>query len=130
MSRVRGKDTAPEIALRKALWAHGIRGWRNHPKDVAGRPDIVFRRWRVAVFVDGAFWHGHSSKFSPGRLSPEWEKKILGNIARDRSVDQVLETEGWTVVRIWDFEVERNPGLQATVVAKALTCRGMPLATR
>src|SRR4051812_36931263 len=59
MARVRTEDTAPELAFRRALWAAGVRGWRCHPKRVTGRPDFAWLGRRVAVFVDGAFWHGH-----------------------------------------------------------------------
>src|SRR5436190_9794598 len=67
MSRIRSKDTKPELTLRKALFEAGIRGWRCHPRTVPGKPDIAFTRWRVAIFVDGCFWHGHPDYFTPGK---------------------------------------------------------------
>lgn len=108
MSRVRTQNTAPEVALRKALWALGVRGWRLHPTDVAGRPDLVFRRWRVAVFVDGAFWHGHP-RYYHGQSGAFWDEKIARNRTRDARVNAELSRTGWRVVRLWDFEVARDP---------------------
>src|SRR3954470_5771021 len=72
MSKVKTRDTAPELTLRKALWAGGVRGWRCHRRDLPGRPDLAFGRLRCAVFVDGAFWHGHPSKFRPGKSGDFW----------------------------------------------------------
>jgi DNA mismatch endonuclease (patch repair protein) len=126
MSRVRGRNTLPEIALRKALFALGLRGWRLHSGRLPGRPDLAFGRWKLAVFVDGAFWHGHSSKFSPGRLSPEWEKKIRANMERDRRADEQLASMGWRVVRLWDFEVRKDAVGQAERVRAALGEHGYP----
>ncbi len=107
MSRVRTRDTAPELALRRALWAADIRGWRVDVRDVPGRPDLVFRRRRVAVFVDGAFWHGHPEYYW-GQSGPFWDAKITRNRERDARVNDELAAAGWCVVRIWDFEVERD----------------------
>lgn len=106
MKRVRTRDTAPELLLRKALWAAGLRGWRLHPRKVPGRPDLAWIGKRVAVFVDGAFWHGHPDYYW-GQSGPFWDRKIERNRARDRRVDEELSDAGWIVVRIWDFEVER-----------------------
>jgi len=107
MSRVRSRDTKPELALRKALWRAGVRGWRCHPRKVPGRPDLAFTGLRIAVFVDGAFWHGHPDYYH-GQSGPFWDRKIEGNRRRDRDVDRTLEDGGWTVIRLWDFEVERD----------------------
>lgn len=108
MSAVRSRNTGPELALRRALWAAGIRGWRCHSRKLPGTPDIAWRRVRVAVFVDGAFWHGHPSRHRPGRSGEYWDAKIEANIARDRCVDAQLAERGWTVIRVWDFEIQRN----------------------
>jgi DNA mismatch endonuclease (patch repair protein) len=109
MSRVKGRDTTPEIRLRRTLHAKGVRGWRCHRRTVPGTPDLAFGRAKVAVFVDGAFWHGHPSKYWPGRSSEYWDKKIARNQARDRRVNEELEAYGWRVLRLWDFEVEKDP---------------------
>ena len=108
MSRIRSRDTGPEVLLRKALWQHGVRGYRTHVRKVPGRPDLCWQGRRVAVFVDGAFWHGHPSAYTPGKSGRYWDEKIARNIARDRSADAQLEAMGWTVLRFWDFEVRRN----------------------
>lgn len=107
MARIGTRDTSPELVLRRALFAAGLRGWRCHPSDLLGKPDVVFRRWRVAVFVDGAFWHGHPDHYW-GQSGPFWDQKIERNRERDRRVNAELAEVGWTVVRLWDFEVERD----------------------
>src|SRR5262245_26095673 len=108
MKRVRTRDTAPELVLRKALWGAGARGWRLHPKNVPGRPDLAWIGKRIAVFVDGAFWHGHPDYYW-GQSGEFWDKKIERNRERDRRVANELADAGWLVVRIWDFEIERDP---------------------
>ena len=107
MARVGTRDTSPELALRRALYAAGVRGWRCHPRNVPGKPDLVFRRWRVAVFVDGAFWHGHPDYYW-GQSGRFWDQKIERNRKRDRRVNAELSEAGWRVIRLWDFEVERD----------------------
>ena len=108
MAAVKGKHTAPEVVLRRALFAAGARGWRCHWRGAPGVPDIAWPARRVAVFVDGAFWHGHPSRHKPGRSGAYWDEKIEANVARDRRVDAELRERGWTVVRIWDFEVRKH----------------------
>lgn len=117
MASVRVRDTAPELRLRRALWAAGVRGWRLHPKSVPGKPDVAFVGRRVAVFVDGGFWHGHPDCYH-GQSGPFWDAKIAANRERDARVNARLAELGWEVVRLWDFEVERDPaGCAARVVA-------------
>ena len=108
MSRVRNRDTAPERALREALFRAGLRGYRLHRRDVPGSPDIAWIGRRVAVFVDGAFWHGHPSAFKAGQSGRFWDEKIARNMERDRTVDRRLDECGWAVIRIWDFEIEQS----------------------
>jgi DNA mismatch endonuclease (patch repair protein) len=107
MSRVRARDTQPELLLRRALWAAGIRGWRLHAAKLPGRPDITFVRQRLAIFVDGAFWHGHPDYYR-GQSGPFWDAKIEQNRERDRRVNAELELLGWRTLRFWDFEVEKE----------------------
>jgi DNA mismatch endonuclease (patch repair protein) len=102
------------------MWAGGLRGWRCHWRGPGGRIDIAFTRWRVAVFVDGSFWHGHPSKWQPGRWSGYWNEKISRNIERDRRQEQALTSAGWTVVRVWDFEIEQDVSAVASRVAQAV----------
>ncbi len=120
MSRVKGRDTTPEIRLRRTLFANGVRGWRCHRKGLLGSPDLAFGPAKLAVFVDGAFWHGHPSKYWPGRSSEYWDKKIARNQERDRRVDEGLGALGWQVLRFWDFEVEKDPQACAERVIEAL----------
>jgi DNA mismatch endonuclease (patch repair protein) len=119
MARVRVKDTAPELALRRALWSAGVRGWRCHPRNVAGRPDFAWIGRRIAVFVDGAFWHGHPEHYW-GQSGQFWDEKIARNRARDKRVNRELAEAGWTVLRLWDFEVEHELAACVEKVVAAL----------
>jgi len=123
MARVKGRDTGPEITLRRALHAAGVRGWRCHRKTLPGSPDLAFGRARLVVFVDGGFWHGHPKKWWPGRSGPYWDTKIERNIARDRRVEGELEAMGWRVLRLWDFDVEKDPRAAANLVIDSLSER-------
>lgn len=109
MAAIRGADTRPERLLRSALWRLGARGWRCHWPGPGGRIDVAFTRARVAVLVDGSFWHGHPSKWQPGRFQGYWDAKIRRNMARDARQNAALKAAGWRVVRVWDFEVEHDP---------------------
>jgi DNA mismatch endonuclease, patch repair protein len=109
MARIRSKDTTPELALRHGLYALGVRGYRCHPRHIIGKPDIAFTRWRLAVFVDGCFWHGHPDFFTPGKSGAYWDTKMERTRERDRRANEALQSEGWAVIRIWDFELERDP---------------------
>jgi DNA mismatch endonuclease (patch repair protein) len=122
MASIRKRDTRPELALRRALWAAGIRGWRCHAR-LPGSPDLAFRRWKVAVFVDGVWWHGHPDYLPRGRRGPYWDAKIARNIARDRNVTVSLQNAGWVVIRMWDLDVLRSPGEAAAIVRTALKQR-------
>lgn len=122
MSRVKTRDTAPEMTLRRALWAAGLRGWRLHPRQVPGRPDLAWIGRRVAVFVDGAFWHGHPDYYW-GQSGKFWDEKIDRNRNRDVKVDRELRDAGWTVLRFWDFEVDRDEGSCVRAVRAALQRR-------
>lgn len=104
MAAIRATNTKPELALRRALWRAGIRGWRCHVRALPGNPDLAFTRWKVAVFVDGAFWHGHPDHVRPG-ASDYWKTKIARTQERDRAASAALRNDGWTVLRFWDFEI-------------------------
>jgi len=108
MSRIRRRDTKPELALRRALRSRGLVGYRIDRKTLPGRPDVSFGAAKVAVFVDGSFWHGHPSAYAPGKSGAYWDEKIAGNIARDRAADDALRQMGWAVLRFWDFEIKRE----------------------
>jgi DNA mismatch endonuclease (patch repair protein) len=131
MAAIRSKNTKPELALRDALRRAGALGYRLHVRTLPGRPDIAYTRWRVAVFVDGVFWHGHPNHFNPETASPYWRDKIARNRGRDQIADAALTTAGWTVVRMWDLEVKKQPDEAAERVLQPLRMAGWrPAASR
>ncbi len=105
--RSRGnKDT--ELKLARLFRANGINGWRRH-QPVFGKPDFVFRKLQLALFVDGCFWHGcpkHATK--PKNNAAFWQNKLAANKARDLLVNRTLRKAGWRVLRIWEHELERK----------------------
>lgn len=109
MSRVRGAgNEATELKLISAFRLYGLRGWRRHAK-VFGKPDFVFPKERVAVFVDGCFWHGCPKHYTaPANNSEFWEMKFARNKWRDRDVTRTLREGGWKVMRIWQHELSRD----------------------
>jgi len=109
MSQIRGKNTRPEVKLRKLLWSAGIRGYRIH-YNLTGKPDIVFIKKKIAIFIDGCFWHKCPVCFQEPETRKEfWMKKIQSNIDRDKKVDKQLKNDGWTVIRIWEHEIKKEP---------------------
>jgi DNA mismatch endonuclease, patch repair protein len=127
MSRIRGRDTEAERSLRRSLWAKGLRGYRTHAR-LPGTPDIVWHSIRLAVFVDGCFWHRcpHCQIPMPSSNRAYWRPKLKCNELRDRSVDEQLHLLGWTVVRFWEHEVKRHPVRCAAEVFKkySVLCAG------
>jgi len=109
MSRIKGKDTRPEMKVRSALHKKGLR-FRKHVKDLPGKPDIVFPKDKVAVFIDGDFWHGYRFPAWEDKVSDFWKKKITGNRKRDARNHRKLRSKGWKVIRLWQHEVERDFG--------------------
>jgi DNA mismatch endonuclease (patch repair protein) len=112
MKRIRSQDTGIELRLRRALWAKGHR-YRIHVKALPGSPDIVFPRKRVAVFCDSAFWHGKNWAQKQQRIKSNrayWISKIEGNMKRDRSVARKLRNSGWSVLRFWEDDIQKNLG--------------------
>lgn len=104
MSRIRGRDTKPELILRKALWSDGRR-YRLKSK-LPGQPDLVFPGGKVAVFVDGCFWHQCPEHFQwPKTRAKFWKNKIARNVERDGEITDHLKKLGWTVLRIWEHEL-------------------------
>ncbi len=119
MSRIKSRgNTTTELKLIKVFRQNEITGWRRN-YSLFGSPDFVFPRNRLAVFVDGCFWHGHPQKCRMPRTNRKyWAKKIERNKARDRQVGKVLRKMGWTVIRIWENEVDRQAA--ARKIARAL----------
>jgi DNA mismatch endonuclease (patch repair protein) len=110
MSHIRGKDTKPEMLIRRGLHARGLR-YRLHDRKLPGRPDLVFAKYHTAVFIHGCFWHSHGCRLSklPATHQDFWKKKLEGNAARDRRAMHALESAGWRVLTIWECAV-RGPG--------------------
>lgn len=120
MSRIRGRDTQPELSLRRAVWALGFR-YRLHHRIGRTRPDMVFIGSRLVVFVDGCFWHGcpiHST--TPKNNQDFWVRKLRRNRERDAETTKVLKTEGWRVLRFWEHEVEASPEDCALLISAML----------
>ena len=108
MSRIRGKgNKSTEIKLLKLFREHGIKGWCRH-QPLTGKPDFVFPKERLAVFVDGCFWHGCPCCYiKPKQNAKFWEEKIGGNKRRDLKVSRQLRTVGWSVCRIWECRLKK-----------------------
>ena len=126
MARIKGRNTGPEILLRQALWAANLR-YRLHSK-LPGRPDVVFSRYRLAVFVDGCFWHGCKEHgVMPKGNGLFWKKKLGGNVDRDGRVNQELRNLGWRVFRVWEHDVERDTvGVVSKIVARLQSTHRSP----
>ncbi len=109
MTSLQSGNKETEVALAGLMRRNGITGWRRNQR-VMGKPDFVFRRERVAVFVDGCFWHGcpkHANM--PANNRAFWKKKLTGNKRRDKVVNRALRKAGWKVIRIWEHELVKNP---------------------
>jgi len=109
MSQIKGKNTKPELLVRKWLWSRGYR-YRLHRKDLPGKPDIVFPRQKKAVFVHGCFWHKHDCRyFKWPRTNREfWKKKINENVRRDQKNYQDLIADGWNYFIVWECELKAD----------------------
>ena len=110
MSQIRGKNTKPEILLKKALWHAGLRH-RSNKQKLPGKPDIAFLKYKLLIFIDGAFWHGYDWERRKASIKSNrdfWLSKIERNMQRDGEINQYYIQKGWTVLRIWDFEVKRE----------------------
>lgn len=110
MRRVRAKDTMPEIIVRKALHAAGLR-FRLHRKDLPGKPDIVLPKRNVCIFVNGCFWHQHegcAKAHRPKTNTSFWNKKLSANVVRDKQDQEKLKELGWKVIVLWECEINRG----------------------
>ena len=103
MGRIRGRDTNPEMLVRRALYARGLR-YRLHDRALPGHPDLVFTRRRAVLFVNGCFWHAHDCELFrlPGTRTDFWAEKLAGNRARDIMVLENLRKQGWRTLTIWE----------------------------
>lgn len=117
MAGIRGKDTRPEMILRRGLHARGFR-FRLHDRRLPGSPDLVFPGRRAAVFVHGCFWHGHACPLFrlPATRQEFWRKKIEGNAARDEAAEAALLADGWRVLTVWECALKGRGRLPAETV--------------
>lgn len=131
MAAIRSTENKVESALRSLLHRMGLR-YRKYPKELTGVPDFIFSTERVAVFVDGDYWHGRilleegSSALEARLRTPNkdyWVKKITSRVARDRSVTRALEDQGWFVLRLWESDVKKDIGRAALHIADHVRAR-------
>ena len=119
MRRVKGRDTTPEMKVRRLLWRMGAR-YRLHRKDLPGKPDIVLAGRKLAIFVHGCFWHGHDCARGarvPKQNRDYWEAKVGRNRARDAANRAALETKGWRVLTLWECTLKDEEALEAELRA-------------
>ncbi len=122
MRRIKSKNTKPELILRRALHASGLR-YRVHSKTLPGKPDVALIGRRVAVFVHGCFWHRHPGcreASVPKSRAEYWEPKLNRNVTRDAEHTQALEAAGYRVITLWECEIEKNAAEAVATVKAAL----------
>ena len=110
MSRIKGKDTKPEMLVRRFLHASGFR-YRLHVKDLPGKPDIVLPKYKTVIFVHGCFWHGHDGcqyYVVPKTKTEWWLNKINGNIVNDNKMRKSLISEGWRIITLWECDLKKS----------------------
>lgn len=124
MSSNKGKNTRPELILRKALFASGLRGYRIHPSHISGRPDIFFGKRRLVIFVNGCFWHRcpHCNLDLPKSHTGFWSKKFQQNCLRDRDKEKILLEAGFSVIVVWECEIYKSLGKIVTKINNNLQC--------
>ena len=108
MSRIRGKDTKPEMLVRRFLHAHGYR-YRLHVKDMPGKPDIVLPKYKTIIFIHGCFWHGHEGcryYVVPKTRTEWWLNKINRNIENDGKAVKALKKDGWKIITLWECDLK------------------------
>lgn len=123
MSANKGKDTSPEISLRKALWAMGVKGYRKNVKSLPGRPDIAFPSKKVAIFVNGCYWHRcPTCNFPiPKTNSDFWREKFRKNRLRDKRKIKDLQRLGWKTIVVWECSIKRDLNKEAKIIFAVLT---------
>ena len=122
MSRIRGRDTSIERILSRSLWHRGLR-FRKNSKAVYGHPDISIRKYRIAIFCDGDFWHGYdweNRKDSIKSHRDYWIPKIERNMQKDVEVNHVLESMGYTVIRVWEHEIRKDLDDTVAMILRAV----------
>lgn len=123
MQNIRSTGTAPETLVMRALQRQNVYFTKN-VKSIIGKPDIVFRRKKIVVFIDSDFWHAHRRRFiMPQSNRRYWKEKIQRNKERDSEVNKKLKKEGWKVIRIWEYDVKRNVDYCIRRILKAVNMR-------
>lgn len=108
MQNIRSKGTKPERVFAKALLQRKVY-FSQHPKSIEGKPDFVFRRKKIVVFVDSDFWHGHPESYVRPKTNTEyWDNKVNRNRERDKKVNRILRDQGWKVIRVWEYDIKNN----------------------
>lgn len=121
MQNIRSSNTAPELIIMRALKRRRIY-FASHPKNIIGKPDIVFRRKKIAIFIDSDFWHGHPERFvMPKSNIVYWKNKIELNKKRDEKVNQELKENGWRVIRFWEHQVNKDAENCIDAILKAIS---------
>ena len=115
MAAIRGSHTKPELVVRKALHAAGLR-YRLHVKNIPGKPDMVFKRWNAVVFVNGCFWHHHDCHLFrwPATREEFWKQKITRNVENDKKVLATLRRQGWRIATVWECSLKGRTRLNHT----------------
>lgn len=118
MSRIKSRDTKPELVMREAL--KGLRF--QYQPSIFGKPDFASKKHNIAVFIDGCFWHGCPKCYrEPSENNEFWKNKISGNKKRDRQVTRRMRQDGWRVVRIWEHIIRKNPDVAARRIKRMLS---------
>ena len=121
MASIKGKDTEPELTIRKILWVKGHR-YRIHHKSMFGKPDISFTKNKLAIFIDSCFWHGCSNCYKAPKTNPEfWRNKIEQNKSRRKIVRQTLKKNNWTILEFWEHDIKQDPPSIVEKIEKFLT---------
>ena len=118
MSRIRGTNTKPELKLKKSLT---VLGFSYQPKRILGKPDFANKKEKIAIFIDGCFWHKCPADFvAPAVRKTFWKNKISKNVIRDRDVTKKLKESGWVVIRIWEHEIKENSEHCISLIGRSL----------
>ena len=118
MSQIKGKNTKPELTVRKYLYHRGFR-YRLHNKNLIGKPDISIKKYKIAIFINGCYWHRHGCKMTttPKTNTDFWKNKFKENVKRDKNNYKTLKELGWHVIIIWECEVNKSEHLEKMVHA-------------
>lgn len=128
MSSIHAKNTKPEIALRKEMWKSGLSGYRLHWKKAAGKPDIAYPKRKLAIFVNGCYWHRcpHCNPSSPKTHKKFWERKFAKNIERDQRKTNELRKAGWSVITVWECQIKEKMPLVIKKIRNVLENQSTP----